>query len=115
MLLWKLDVGSDTLRCLATGRGHTAAIGGLVFSRLRSSFLVTGSNDLTLKLWRLPANLGAASEEDKVKVVTLEARLTERGHDKDVNAVAVSPNDRMLASGSQDKTVKVGSQLRYDW
>ena len=28
-------------------------------------------------------------------------------HEKDVNAVAVSPNDRLIATGSQDKTIKL--------
>lgn len=26
---------------------------------------------------------------------------------KDINSIAVSPNDKMIATGSQDKTVKV--------
>lgn len=28
-------------------------------------------------------------------------------HDKDINAVAVAPNDKFIATGSQDKTAKV--------
>ena len=30
-----------------------------------------------------------------------------RGHDKDINCVSLSPNDALLASGSQDKTIKL--------
>jgi U3 small nucleolar RNA-associated protein 13 len=30
-----------------------------------------------------------------------------RGHDKDINTLAVSPNDSMAASGSQDKTIRL--------
>ncbi len=34
-------------------------------------------------------------------------RWTSKAHDKDVNSVCVSPNDKLIASGSSDKTAKV--------
>jgi U3 small nucleolar RNA-associated protein 13 len=30
-----------------------------------------------------------------------------RAHDKDINTLAVSPNDSLVASGSQDKTIRL--------
>ena len=30
-----------------------------------------------------------------------------RAHEKDINTVAVSPNDALIASGSQDKTIRL--------
>jgi U3 small nucleolar RNA-associated protein 13 len=33
--------------------------------------------------------------------------ITVKAHDKDINAVAMSPNDTILASASQDKTIKL--------
>ena len=37
-------------------------------------------------------------------------------HDKDVNAVAVSPNDAFAVSASQDRTAKVCDELyEYTW
>jgi U3 small nucleolar RNA-associated protein 13 len=70
--------------------------------RLDASFVASGSQDLTIKLWSL-------SELDtKVKgEVRLKARVTEKAHDKTVNSISVSPNDKLLATGSQDKTAKV--------
>ena len=35
------------------------------------------------------------------------ARRSVRGHEKDVNCLAVSPDDAMVASASQDRTVKL--------
>jgi len=40
-------------------------------------------------------------------LVKLQALHTAVAHDKDVNSVAVSPNDSLIATGSQDKTVKL--------
>lgn len=38
---------------------------------------------------------------------TTEASASVLAHDKDINALAVSPNDALVASASQDKTVKL--------
>jgi len=48
-------------------------------------------------------------EEDGVPTTTTttEASASVLGHDKDINALSVAPNDALLASASQDKTVKL--------
>jgi WD40 repeat protein len=42
---------------------------------------------------------------DEVQILNVD--VTEIAHDKDINSVSVSPNDRFIATGSQDKTAKV--------
>jgi WD40 repeat protein len=42
---------------------------------------------------------------DEVQILNVD--VTEIAHDKDINSVCVSPNDRLIATGSQDKTAKV--------
>lgn len=37
----------------------------------------------------------------------LNVKHTEIAHDKDVNSVSISPNDKIIATGSLDKTAKV--------
>ena len=69
--------------------------------------MVSGSQDLTLKMWTLPSET-SGDETDQQRPGTMTARLTEKAHDKDINSVTVSPNDKLIASGSQDKTAKVG-------
>ncbi|XP_024940817.1 transducin beta-like protein 3 isoform X3 [Cephus cinctus] len=39
--------------------------------------------------------------------VTINVTHTELAHEKDINSIAVSPNDRFIATGSQDKTAKL--------
>ncbi len=68
--------------------------------------MVSGSQDLTLKMWTLPSE--TSNEETAQRPESMTAKLTEKAHDKDINSVTVSPNDKLIASGSQDKTAKVG-------
>ena len=37
------------------------------------------------------------------------AKVTVKAHDKSINAVCVSPNDKLVASGSMDKLIKLWS------
>jgi U3 small nucleolar RNA-associated protein 13 len=64
--------------------------------------------DRTLKRWNLPGSveLDARSETDQEEL-SLTAFLSVRAHEKDINIVSVAPNDSLIASGSQDKTVKL--------
>lgn len=101
--VWQMDSDTGRVRCVAQGSSHTNAVGSISCSRMKASFLVTGSQDCTVKVWDLPTEF--SGEE----IHQLSPRTTEKAHDKDVNSVAVSPNDKLLASGSQDRTAKLWS------
>ncbi|KAK2833523.1 hypothetical protein Q5P01_017412 [Channa striata] len=103
--VWHIDSDSGQVRCVAQGFSHTNAVGSISCSRMKASFIVSGSQDCTVKVWDLPADLSTA----ETGIHQLMARSTEKAHDKDVNSVAVSPNDKLLASGSQDRTAKLWS------
>ena len=70
--------------------------------RLSPSFLVSGGRDLTIKLWSLPQ-----TELSRDSVLPLQSKLTQKVHDKEIQSLAVSPNDKLIASGSRDKKAKV--------
>ncbi|XP_029014911.1 transducin beta-like protein 3 [Betta splendens] len=103
--VWHMDSDSRQVRCVAQGSSHTNAVGSITCSRLKASYIVSGSQDCTVKVWDLPADLLTAGAD----VHQITARITEKAHDKDVNSVAISPNDKLLASGSQDRTAKLWS------
>uniref|UniRef100_A0A8C2IC04 Transducin (beta)-like 3 n=1 Tax=Cyprinus carpio TaxID=7962 RepID=A0A8C2IC04_CYPCA len=103
--LWKMDLKSGRVHCVAQGSGHSNAVGSVACSRLKKAFLVSGSQDCTIKVWDLPDPLPDVGCD----VMLMTARLTEKAHDKDVNSVTISPNDKLLASGSQDRTAKLWS------
>ncbi|KAF6717501.1 Transducin beta-like protein 3 [Oryzias melastigma] len=101
--VWQMDSDSGQVSCVAQGTSHTNAVGSISCSRMKASFVVTGSQDCTVKVWDLPPDLSSGD------VCQLTPRTTEKAHDKDINSVAVSPNDKLLASGSQDRTAKLWS------
>lgn len=104
--IWKMNKAGQ-VACVAQGSGHTHSVGTICCSRLKESFLVTGSQDCTVKLWPLPEALLAKSTAADSGPVLLQAQTTRRCHDKDINSLAVSPNDKLLATGSQDRTAKL--------
>lgn len=87
-------------------------------------FAFTGSQDRTIKMWDLAcvstvvraSSPPPLSEFDfnpeprkigGISAVRCKSLFTLKAHEKDINSLDVSPNDRFLASGSQDKTAKV--------
>lgn len=99
--VWKMCQDTHKLTCVGVGNGHTHGVGTVAFSRLSSDFVVSGSQDCTLKSWSLPPSYSDS------EVVTLHTTVTEKAHEKDINSVAVAPNDKFIATGSQDKTAKL--------
>ena len=59
-----------------------------------SSFYVT--SDRTIKVWGLDSLPGSINLTTKLKAKSVVA-----AHDKDINCLAVSPNDGFVCSGSQ--------------
>jgi U3 small nucleolar RNA-associated protein 13 len=102
-------------QCVGVAAGHTEAVGAAAFSRrivhFRNpttdvmAFCVSVSVDRTLKRWNLPRSLLLTSENPDP--VSLSVAGTVRAHEKDINMVSVAPNDSMIATASQDKTVRL--------
>jgi U3 small nucleolar RNA-associated protein 13 len=100
--------------CVGVCEGHAESVGAISMSRKAGSdgegipglrFMFTGSQDRTIKMWDLSkVPLVAEEGQDPFKCSSL---VTLKAHDKDINSLDVAPNDRLLASGSQDKTAKI--------
>ena len=78
-------------QALKTFHGHTAAIWSLALSPDGRS-IVTGSEDMTAKVWDL---------------ATGKELLTLRGHGGEVYSVAFSPDGQRIVTGSMDQTAQV--------
>lgn len=104
--LWRIEDsleenGNYTFECISVLHGHTQDVGALCFSRLSLEFLVSASIDTTIKHWKISK---AKKDEKEVK---LNVHFTVKAHEKDINSVCVSPNDKLIASGSSDKVAKI--------
>ena len=119
--LWRLDPASSSYKCFAILAGHAESLGAIALPRSPPSegpslrkpaghpptFLLTGSQDKTIKRWdltKLKYDSSATESHSGVK-----ALFTRVAHDKDINALDVSPISPLFASASQDRTIKVWS------
>ncbi|KAL2556453.1 Transducin family protein/WD-40 repeat family protein [Forsythia ovata] len=93
--LWE----SQSNRCIGVGIGHMGAVGAVAFTKKQRNFFVSGSSDRTLKVWSLDG-----LSDDLEEVINLKAKAVVAAHDKDINSLAVAPNDSLVCSGSQDRT-----------
>jgi len=102
--VWRMSHTPFKISCIAVGNGHTGSIGTVALSRTNLTFLVSGSQDTCLKMWRLDPEELAVSDKDSTSLTVLHTAVA---HDKDINSVCVSPNDKLIATGSQDKSAKI--------
>ncbi|KAK4684222.1 U3 small nucleolar RNA-associated protein 13, partial [Tremellales sp. Uapishka_1] len=97
-------------KCLAVLEGHAESIGAVAISRKLDErqksgrFMFTASQDRTVKMWDLT---GIPYDGKLDQAIKPKSFTTLRVHDKDINSLDLSPNDKLLASGSQDKLVKI--------
>ena len=93
--------------CVAICEGHAGSVGAIAMAREGDNpkFMFTGSEDRTIKMWDLlgvPSNSSSSTTIHRCKTLT-----TQKAHEKDINSLDISPNDRFLVSGSQDRTAKL--------
>lgn len=122
--LWRVDQsaaaagGNKEYSCYAIFAGHAESVGAVALPKAipepgtpafedplnhPPAFLVTGSQDLTVKRWDIPRQAPTASSAQQ------RALFTRKAHDKDINALDVDAAGQLFASSSQDRTVKIWS------
>lgn len=117
--LWRVDPANNSYTCWATFSGHAESLGAVALPRTvpaegspsRSDplnhpppFLLTGSQDQTVKKWEIPRKPHEQGQKTGSRAV-----FTRKAHDKDINAINVHHSGHLFASASQDKTVKIWS------
>lgn len=122
--------------CIALAEGHTDTVSAVAISRSNAAgrfFMTTAAADRTLKVWSLesvrkrlrtlPRDMDEVEDDssgcqvvditgnskDDNEILQLSAKWTALAHSKDVNTVAVSPDGSLVATGSQDKSIKLWS------
>ncbi|CAD7956076.1 unnamed protein product [Amoebophrya sp. A25] len=105
-------------QCLACLKGHTNSVLAICFPNKAEDVLFSSGADKTLKMWKLrenPTAGGTGSSGDASLPLLASAEVTRLAHDKDVNVLAFGPRgDKMLATGGQDKAIKLWSYPNLD-
>lgn len=109
--LWRSIRGEDGKArwiCVAIFEGHLESIGAVAVARKNGLIAATASQDKTVKLWDLSPFMGDLDETQiDAPPRKAHALTTVKVHDKDINSVDFAPNDKLLATGSQDRTAKL--------
>ncbi|EAW10219.1 U3 snoRNA-associated protein UTP13 [Aspergillus clavatus NRRL 1] len=118
--LWRLDPKTSSYTCFAAFTGHAESLGAISLPRVPPpantparndpldhppSFLLTGSQDRTIKRW----DTGKLAALTSSKPHAPKALYTRKAHEKDINALDINPSSTLFASASQDRTVKIWS------
>ncbi|KAF4288309.1 hypothetical protein KXX33_000102 [Aspergillus fumigatus] len=118
--LWRLDPMNSSYTCFAVFTGHAESLGAISLPRVPPpantpahndplnhppSFLLTGSQDRTIKRWETRKLAPLTSS----KPHTPKAVYTRKAHEKDINALDINHSSTLFASASQDRTVKIWS------
>ncbi|KAF9182509.1 U3 small nucleolar RNA-associated protein 13 [Haplosporangium sp. Z 767] len=105
--VWTLDLenedADERYKCIGTCVGHTEAIGAVALTRKTDGLLLTGSQDRTIKCW----DLSTADLDEPNENLRFKSHYTIQAHDKDINTISIAPNDKIFATGSQDKLAKI--------
>ncbi|KAI8079765.1 WD40-repeat-containing domain protein [Halteromyces radiatus] len=108
--IWKINLeakeSSDRYTCVGTCIGHTESIGAIAFARKSNNFMITGGQDRTIKYWNL-RDIKFDQTDSQQQEQQPHALYTHQAHEKDINTISIAPNDRLFATGSQDKLAKV--------
>ena len=115
-MVWRAGAGAESgdcsYTCYGTALGHSDAVGSVCLAQREATyqskqgFLVSGGVDMVLKRWSLAGITGGGSAAG---LEYLLCTHSVRAHDKDINSLACAPNDSLVASGSQDRTIKLWS------
>lgn len=103
--LWKYDDDTEKFICYAVFEGHAASVTavGLPQTPIDTypKFLITASEDLTIKKWSIPKS------QSETPAVVKVSDYTRKAHDKMIHAINISPNNDFIATASHDKTAKI--------
>lgn len=119
--LWKYDDKSKPAKfvLIAAYQGHLEAIGCVALAPKTTSFFLSGSSDKSIKVWSVKQGIKTFQKQKKIDkkkefVVISQALRNIFAHEKDINSLKFSPNEKLFASASQDKTIKVKKTSKFN-
>ncbi|CCH62913.1 hypothetical protein TBLA_0I02570 [Henningerozyma blattae CBS 6284] len=111
-ILWRYNAVLEKYQIYAKFLGHASSVTAVglpnVLTKNYPDYVITASNDSTIKKWKVPKPTKNLDNNDSFKPHEVKlSEYTRRAHDKDINALSISPNDSIFATASYDKTCKI--------
>ncbi|KAA0199861.1 hypothetical protein HAZT_HAZT003310 [Hyalella azteca] len=127
--VWRVTDDFDAV-CVAVASGHTHRVAAIA---LGMDILISGSKDTCIKRWLIneekltvikkelleeakkKRSKDAAIKQELISSAdamvpnSLVCAATQVGHEKDINCICVAPKDKLVATASEDRTIKVWS------
>lgn len=121
---------SSKFKCIFSIKGHTEAVTNSALITKNNSIIVcSGGKDKSIKLWDLTEKYNFIISEilerspddyynfieefDKTKVMIVkQSDWSELCHDDEISFIKISPNDKLIATASADKTCKIWKKVR---
>ena len=98
VILWRYHNSQERFFPFAKFVGHVGSVNAVglpnIMTRSWPEFIISASNDLTIKKWKVPKVTG---DEPSDVIVVKTSEYTRRAHEKDINAISISPNDSILS------------------
>ncbi|MBD0361216.1 MAG: WD40 repeat domain-containing protein [Coleofasciculus sp. C3-bin4] len=118
-----LSGGNDriiTVRHLGTGKilrtltRHSDSIYALCLSQ-DGQIIASGGRDKTLKVWNLQPISKSNSISPTSRIIGEGLMYTFTGHSESINCIAMTPNGKMLVSGSEDNTLMLWNLQKHQY
>jgi len=99
--------------CFAILKGHSEQVNCAALMLKKAFQVVSASKDKSIKIWDFSELVnGVENDENQFLNITepftiYESSFSEIPHDEEINMIRISPNEKLIASCSYDKTIKI--------
>ena len=108
--IWKLNkLNYDSIKCICILKGHSESVNCSDIYTKKNNYLISGCKDGSIKLWDIKKIKEQKNNDiDKAEIFEIKESLSSKVvHDDEINSIKFSPNGKMMASGSYDKTINI--------
>ena len=110
--IWKINNIND-IKSICILKGHSEAVNASDIYIKKNNYLISGCKDGSIKLWDINqlkdiVNNDNINNDENLEIIEIKESLSSKVvHDNEINAIKFSPNGKIFASGSYDKSIKL--------
>ena len=114
--IWKINNSVEnenkniSLKCIGLLKGHSETV-NCSDLYMKKNYLISGCKDGSIKLWdiqKIKEFIEDNNDDENIDLTEINESLSSKViHDDEINTIKFSPNGKIFASGSYDKTIKI--------